>query len=228
MAPTGCPGPWTAGTLRRSSPTHAVSNALGHIALGRFSFLRGPSSGGLRGVNCTAHRRGPSLPPTTTNPEAEPQRTPRVLFCIGGVGLGNSTRCDAIIDQLDDVDIQIVAFGNATEWFTNKGFNVHRLIALPLGANLWMDLAMAPLTLLATLANICLSAWYQLRIRPRRRDRGLGILGHPAELVSGPLVGGDQQRRDHRGPVARLPSTRSARHVLRPGASRRDGHAVVP
>ncbi|NLB55440.1 MAG: hypothetical protein GX811_06700, partial [Lentisphaerae bacterium] len=48
----------------------------------------------------------------------------KCLFVINGLGLGNSTRCYAIIEQLrlrrPDLEIHVLTSGNGLEFFANK------------------------------------------------------------------------------------------------------------
>jgi uncharacterized protein (TIGR00661 family) len=48
----------------------------------------------------------------------------RVLFIVNGLGLGNSTRCDAIIQQMDHerVSVDVVTSGNGVDYFERRGY----------------------------------------------------------------------------------------------------------
>ena len=50
--------------------------------------------------------------------------TKKILFLINGLGLGNSTRCSAIIDRLifKKCEVSVITSGNGEWFFKNKIF----------------------------------------------------------------------------------------------------------
>lgn len=91
---------------------------------------------------------------------------PLILFSIGGVGLGNSTRCHAIIQRLEGARVEIMGFGNAVSYFSGNGWKVRRLFPLRLARSFVGELFWLPANLVAWLANVVISAYAIFRLRP--------------------------------------------------------------
>jgi hypothetical protein len=92
---------------------------------------------------------------------------PRVLIAMGGVGLGNATRCYAIANKLEGVDVHVLSFGNGARFFEERGGQVHRLFPMFLPASLFGFLWTTPLNGLLFCFNLLISLFWILRLWPR-------------------------------------------------------------
>lgn len=94
-------------------------------------------------------------------------QSPKVLFALAGVGLGNATRCHAIAKRMEDADVHVLAFGNAARFFEDRGGQVHRLLPLTLPKRSLDLLWTLPLNALFFALNLWVSLFWILRIWPQ-------------------------------------------------------------
>lgn len=97
-------------------------------------------------------------------PSSDP---PRVLWSLGGVGLGNATRGEAVLDALPgDIVVHVQGFGHARTHLRGIGRDVLPLRDMVLGDTALAQILDIPRNLLGFAINLGLSTARILRLRP--------------------------------------------------------------
>ena len=92
---------------------------------------------------------------------------PKVLIAMGGVGLGNATRCFAISQKLEGAEVHVLTFGNGARFFGERGGRVHRLLPMILPTSLLSTVASLPINGVVFCINVLISFFWLLRLWPR-------------------------------------------------------------
>ena len=87
----------------------------------------------------------------------------KLLFIVNGLGMGNATRCESIIERLIDkkIDIEILTSGNGLQYFKDRGYvsKLYELSALYYGSkngqlSIWRTLFEIPQFILIFFNNV--------------------------------------------------------------------------
>ncbi len=99
-------------------------------------------------------------------PAEEPRTPGRILFSVGGVGLGNATRCEAIVAALEGHDVRLQGFGNSRRHFARSGQRIDPLVPMLAPPHPVGEVLAIPLNLVCFVLNSLLTFGRILRRRP--------------------------------------------------------------